>query len=136
VHHLDQTFIGSLGCSSTGAGGAGLQLIGVDSNGMMSVDKQTGFQDPKGWMPEVSHFAVSLVPAVKEQTSLRNSLYMSFVPIARDKSVTVVMGVSAVRSNGAEGPVHHEVGDGHGRRSPSGTRERARRRPRGDARTD
>ena len=23
-----------------------------------------GFQDPKGWMPEVSHFAVSLVPAV------------------------------------------------------------------------
>jgi MYXO-CTERM domain-containing protein len=126
-----QTFMGSLGCSSTGAGGAGLQLISVDSNGMMSVDKQNnlmpvmwqcdtawlaykglrnprdqgreflhtlgnvpnpGFQDPKGWMPEVSHFAVSLIPAVKESTSTRNSLFMSFAPIAWDKNVTVVMG--------------------------------------------
>ncbi len=126
-----QTFMGSLGCSSTGAGGAGLQLIAVDSNGMMSIDKvnnlmpvmwqcdtawlsykglrnprdqgrdflhtlgnvvNPGFQDPKGWMPEVSHFAVSLVPSVKDSTSLRNSLYMSFAPIAWDKSVTVSMG--------------------------------------------
>jgi MYXO-CTERM domain-containing protein len=126
-----QTFMGSLGCSSTGAGGAGLQLISVDSNGMMSVDKQNnlmpvmwqcdtawlsykglrnprnqgrdfihtlgnvpnpGFQDPKGWMPEVSNFAVSLVPAVHDSTAIRNSLYMSFAPIAWDKSVTVSMG--------------------------------------------
>ncbi len=126
-----QTFMGSLGCSSTGAGGAGLQLISVDSNGMMSVDKQNnlmpvmwqcdtawlsykglrnprdqgrdflhtlgtvpnpGFGDPKGWMPEVSHFAVSLVPAVHDTTAIRNSLYMSFAPIAWDKSVTVSMG--------------------------------------------
>jgi len=126
-----QTFMGSLGCSSTGAGGAGLQLISVDQNGMMSVDKQNnmmpvmwqcdtawlaykglrnprdqgreflhtlgnvpnpGFQDPKGWMPEVSHFAVSLVPAVHDNTAIRNSLYMSFAPIAWDKNVTVSMG--------------------------------------------
>jgi MYXO-CTERM domain-containing protein len=138
-----QTFIGSLGCSSTGAGGAGLQLIGVDSNGMMSVDKvnnmmpvmwqcdtawlsykglrnprdqgrdflhtlgsvpNPGFKDPKGWQPEVSHFAVSLVPAVKEQTSLRNSLYMSFVPIAWDKSVTVVMSGTVDVSQIPSGP--------------------------------
>ncbi|HEX8792458.1 MAG TPA: hypothetical protein VF765_16025 [Polyangiaceae bacterium] len=138
-----QTFIGSLGCSSTGAGGAGLQLIGVDSNGMMTVDKvnnmmpvmwqcdtawlsykglrnprdqgrdflhtlgsvpNPGFQDPKGWQPEVSHFAVSLVPAVKEQTSLRNSLFMSFVPIAWDKNVTVVMSGSVDVSQIPSGP--------------------------------
>ena len=126
-----QTFMGSLGCSSTGAGGAGLQLISVDQNGMMAIDKQAnlmpvmwqcdtawlaykglrnprdqgreflhtlgdvpnpGFQDPKGWMPEVSHFAISLVPAVHDKTSLRNSLFMSFAPIAWDKNVTIVMG--------------------------------------------
>ena len=43
-------------------------------------------------MPEVSHFAVSLVPAVHNTTAIRNSLYMSFAPIAWDKSVTVSMG--------------------------------------------
>ena len=138
-----QTFIGSLGCSSTGAGGAGLQLIGVDSNGMMSVDKvnnmmpvmwqcdtawlsykglrnprdqgrdflhtlgsipNPGFQDPKGWMPEVSHFAVSLVPAVHDQTATRNSLYASFVPIAWDKNVTVVMSGAVDVSEIPSGP--------------------------------
>jgi MYXO-CTERM domain-containing protein len=138
-----QTFIGSLGCSSTGAGGAGLQLIGVDSNGMMSVDKvnnmlpvmwqcdtawlsykglrnprdqgrdflhtvgsipNPGFQDPKGWMPEVSHFAISLVPAVHDDMATRNSLYMSFAPIAWDKSVTVTMGAAVDVSQIPAGP--------------------------------
>jgi hypothetical protein len=138
-----QTFMGSLGCSSTGAGGAGLQLISVDSSGMMSVDKQNnlmpvmwqcdtawlsykglrnprnqgrdflhtlgnipnpGFQDPKGWMPEVSHFAVSLVPAVHDAAAIRNSLYMSFAPIAWDKSVTVSMGEAVEVSQIPAGP--------------------------------
>lgn len=138
-----QTFMGSLGCSSTGAGGAGLQLIAVDSNGMMSVDKvnnvmpvmwqcdtawlsykglrnprnqgrdflhtlgnvaNPGFQDPKGWMPEVSHFAVSLVPAVHDSTAIRNSLYMSFAPIAWDKNVTVSMGEAVDVSQIPAGP--------------------------------
>jgi MYXO-CTERM domain-containing protein len=35
-----QKFMASMGCSSTGAGGAGIQLIGVDANGMMTVDKE------------------------------------------------------------------------------------------------
>ncbi len=138
-----QTFMGSLGCSSTGAGGAGLQLISVDSNGMMSVDKQNnlmpvmwqcdtawlsykglrnpqnqgrdflhtlgnvpnpGYGDPKGWMPEVSNFAVSLVPAVHDTTAIRNSLYMSFAPIAWDKSVTVSMGEAVDVSQIPAGP--------------------------------
>jgi MYXO-CTERM domain-containing protein len=138
-----QTFMGSLGCSSTGAGGAGLQLIAVDSNGMMTVDKQNnllpvmwtcdtawlsykglrnprdqgrdflhtlgsvpnpGFQDPKGWMPEVSHFAISLVPAVHDDMATRNSLYMSFAPIAWDKSVTVTMGAAVDVSQIPAGP--------------------------------
>lgn len=137
------TFIGSLGCSSTGAGGAGLQLISVDNNGMMSVDKvnnlmpvmwqcdtawlsykglrnprdqgrdflhtvgsipNPGFQDPKGWMPEVSHFAVSLVPAVQNPQATRNSLFMSFVPIAWDKNVTVVMSGAVDVSEIPAGP--------------------------------
>ena len=63
-----------------------------------------GFQDPKGWMPEVSNFAVSLVPAVKESTSIRNSLYMSFAPIAWDKSVTVSMGEAVDVSQIPTGP--------------------------------
>jgi hypothetical protein len=138
-----QTFIGSLGCSSTGAGGAGLQLISVDQNGMMSVDKinnmlpvmwqcdtawlsykglrnprdqgrdflhtigsipNPGFQDPKGWMPEVSHFAVTLVPAVHDPQATRNSLYASFVPIAWDKNVTVVMSGAVDVSEIPAGP--------------------------------
>jgi MYXO-CTERM domain-containing protein len=138
-----QTFMGSLGCSSTGAGGAGLQLISVDSNGMMSVDKQNnlmpvmwqcdtawlsykglrnpqnqgrdflhtlgnvpnpGYGDPKGWMPEVSNFAVSLVPAVVDSTAIRNSLFMSFAPIAWDKSVTVSMGEAVNVSQIPTGP--------------------------------
>lgn len=146
-----QTFIGSLGCSSTGAGGAGLQLIGVDSNGMMSVDKvnnlmpvmwqcdtawlsykglrnprdqgrdflhtmgsipNPGFKDPKGWMPEVSHFAVSLVPAVHDPQADRNSLYMSFVPIAWDKNVTVVMSGAVDVSAIPAGP-SQTVGSGN-----------------------
>lgn len=154
-----QTFIGSLGCSSTGAGGAGLQLIGVDANGMMTVDKvnnmmpvmwqcdtawlsykglrnprdqgrdflhtlgsiaNPGFQDPKGWMPEVSHFAVSLVPAVHDQTATRNSLYASFVPIAWDKNVTVVMSgavdVGAIPSGPS--PTIGSGGSGSGNNGP------------------
>jgi MYXO-CTERM domain-containing protein len=138
-----QTFMGSLGCSSTGAGGAGLQLISVDSNGMMTIDKQNnlmpvmwqcdtawlsykglrnpqnqgrdflhtlgnvpnpGFQDPKGWMPEVSNFAVSLVPAVVDSTAIRNSLFMSFAPIAWDKNVTVTMGEAVNVSQIPTGP--------------------------------
>ncbi len=138
-----QTFMGSLGCSSTGAGGAGLQLISVDSNGMMSVDKQNnlmpvmwqcdtawlsykglrnpnnqgrdflhtlgnvpnpGYGDPNGWMPEVSNFAVSLVPAVVDSTAIRNSLFMSFAPIAWDKSVTVTMGEAVPVSQIPTGP--------------------------------
>jgi hypothetical protein len=127
------TYMASLGCSSTGAGAAGMQLISVDSNGMMSVDKMNnmlpvmwqcdtawlaykglrnprdqgreflhtlgnvpnpGFGDPKGWMPEVSHFAVSLIPAVHDSSATRNSLYASFVPIAWDKTVQVSMGAA------------------------------------------
>jgi MYXO-CTERM domain-containing protein len=138
-----QTFMGSLGCSSTGAGGAGLQLISVDSNGMMTVDKQNnllpvmwqcdtawlsykglrnpqnqgrdflhtlgnvpnpGYKDPKGWMPEVSNFAVSLVPAVANSTAIRNSLFMSFAPIAWDSSVTVTMGEAVDVSQIPTGP--------------------------------
>jgi hypothetical protein len=128
-----QTFMASLGCSSTGAGGAGLQLISVDQNGMMTVDKANnmlpvmwqcdtawlsykglrnprdqgrdffhvlgnvanpGFGDAKGWMPEVSHFAVSLVGAVHDASATRNSLYASFIPIAWDKNVQVSMGAA------------------------------------------
>jgi len=63
-----------------------------------------GFQDPKGWMPEVSHFAVSLVPAVHDQTATRNSLYASFVPIAWDKNVTVVMSGAVDVSEIPAGP--------------------------------
>lgn len=146
-----QTFMGSLGCSSTGAGGAGLQLISVDSNGMMSVDKQNnlmpvmwqcdtawlsykglrnpqnqgrdflhtlgnvpnpGFQDPKGWMPEVSNFAVSLVPAVVDSTAIRNSLFMSFAPIAWDKNVTVTMGEAVPVSQIPTGPSPTAGGNG------------------------
>lgn len=127
------TYMASLGCSSTGAGGAGLQLISVDTNGMMTVDKANnmlpvmwqcdtawlsykglrnprdqgrdffhvvgnianpGFADPKGWMPEVSHFAISLVGAVKDASATRNSLYASFIPIAWDKNVQVSMGAA------------------------------------------
>jgi MYXO-CTERM domain-containing protein len=138
-----QTFMGALGCSSTGAGAAGIQLIGVDSNGTMTVDKQNnmlpvmwqcdtawlsykglrnpnnqgrdflhalgsvpnpGFQDPKGWMPEVSHFAIAAVPAVKDQTSLRNSLFLSFIPIAWDKNVQVSMGAAVDVNSIAAGP--------------------------------
>ena len=138
-----QRFMASMGCSSTGAGAAGLQLISVDSNGMMSVDKENnmmpvmwqcdtawlsykglrnprdqgrdflhtlgdvvnpGFQDPKGWMPEVSNFAVSLVPAVVNSTATRNSLYMSFIPIAWDKSVQVTMGGAVDVSQIPAGP--------------------------------
>jgi MYXO-CTERM domain-containing protein len=152
-----QTFIGSLGCSSTGAGGAGLQLVGVDSNGMMSVDKvnnmmpvmwqcdtawlsykglrnprdqgrdflhtvgsipNPGFQDPKGWMPEVSHFAVTLVPAVQNPQADRNSLYMSFVPIAWDKSVTVVMSGAVDVSQIPAGPSPTVGSGGGGSNSP------------------
>jgi len=137
------TYMASLGCSSTGVGGAGLQLISVDSNGMMAVDKANnmlpvmwqcdtawlsykglrnprdqgrdffhvlgnivnpGFGDPKGWMPEVSHFAVSLVGAVKDQTSTRNSLYASFIPIAWDKNVQVSMGAAVDASSIPNGP--------------------------------
>ncbi len=138
-----QTFMASMGCSSTGAGAAGLQLIGVDSNGMMTVDKENnllpvmwqcdtawlsykglrnprdqgrdfvhtlgnvanpGYGDPKGWMPEVSNFAISLVPAVANTTATRNSLYMSFIPIAWDKSVTVSMGAAVNVSQIPPGP--------------------------------
>jgi MYXO-CTERM domain-containing protein len=139
-----QTFMGSLGCSSTGAGAAGLQLIAVDNaTGKMTVDKlnnmmpvmwqcdtawlaykglrnprdqgreflhtvgsvpNPGFQDPKGWMPEVSHFAVSLIPAVKNMTATRNSLFMSFVPIAWDKNVQVSMGAAVDVSQIPAGP--------------------------------
>jgi MYXO-CTERM domain-containing protein len=138
-----QTFISSLGCSSTGAGGAGLQLISVDSNGMMTVDKENnllpvmwqcdtawlsykglrnpnnqgrdflhtlggvpnpGYGDPKGWMPEVSNFAISLVPAVHDSTAIRNSLYMSFIPIAWDKSVQVSMGAAVDVNSIPAGP--------------------------------
>jgi MYXO-CTERM domain-containing protein len=147
-----QRFMTSMGCSSTGAGAAGLQLIGVDSNGMMSVDKENnmmpvmwqcdtawlsykglrnpnnqgrdflhtlgdvpnpGFQDPKGWMPEVSNFAVSLVPAVHDSTATRNSLYMSFIPIAWDKSVQVTMGGAVDVSQIPAGP-SPQVGAGGG----------------------
>jgi MYXO-CTERM domain-containing protein len=146
-----QTFMGSLGCSSTGAGGAGLQLISVDSNGMMSIDKQNnmmpvmwqcdtawlsykglrnprdqgrdflhtlgnvpnpGFQNPHGWMPEVSNFAVSLVPAVNSSTDIRNSLFMSFAPIAWDKSVTVTMGEAVPVSQIPAGPSPTSGGTG------------------------
>jgi MYXO-CTERM domain-containing protein len=146
-----QTFMGSLGCSSTGAGGAGLQLISVDSNGMMSVDKQNnlmpvmwqcdtawlsykglrnpnnqgrdflhtlgnvpnpGYGDPKGWMPEVSNFAVSLVPSVNSPTDIRNSLFMSFAPIAWDKSVTVTMGEAVLVSQIPTGPSPTSGGSG------------------------
>jgi MYXO-CTERM domain-containing protein len=138
-----QKFIASMGCSSTGAGGAGLQLIGVDSNGMMSVDKENnmlpvmwqcdtawlsykglrnpnnqgrdflhtlgdvpnpGYGDPKGWMPEVSSFAVALVPAVHDSSATRNSLYMSVIPIAWDKSVQVSMGAAVDVSQIPPGP--------------------------------
>jgi MYXO-CTERM domain-containing protein len=146
-----QTFMGALGCSSTGAGGAGLQLIGVDGTGAMSVDKTNnlmpvmwqcdtawlaykglrnpqnqgreflhtlgnvanpGFQDPNGWMPEVSNFAVSLVPAVKDSTSTRNSLFMSFAPIAWDKNVTVTMGEAVDVSQIPTGPSPTSNGSG------------------------
>jgi MYXO-CTERM domain-containing protein len=138
-----QKFMTSMGCSSTGAGAAGLQLIGVDSNGTMTVDKENnmlpvmwqcdtawlsykglrnpndqgrdflhtlggvvnpGFQDPKGWMPEVSNFAISLVPAVHDASATRNSLYMSFIPIAWDKSVQVSMGGAVDVSQIPAGP--------------------------------
>jgi len=138
-----QKFIASMGCSSTGAGGAGIQLIGVDSNGMMSVDKENnmlpvmwqcdtawlsykglrnpnnqgrdflhtlgdvpnpGYGDPKGWMPEVSSFAVALVPAVHDASATRNSLYMSVIPIAWDKSVQVSMGAAVDVSQIPSGP--------------------------------
>ncbi len=138
-----QKFIASMGCSSTGAGGAGIQLIGVDSNGMMSIDKENnmlpvmwqcdtawlsykglrnpnnqgrdflhtlgdvpnpGYGDPKGWMPEVSSFAVALVPAVHDSSATRNSLYMSVIPIAWDKSVQVSMGAAVDVSQIPPGP--------------------------------
>jgi hypothetical protein len=137
------TYMASLGCSSTGAGAAGMQLISVDANGMMSVDKlnnmmpvmwqcdtawlaykglrnprdqgreflhvlgnvpNPGFGDAKGWMPEVSHFAVSLVPAVHNANAIRNSLYASFVPIAWDKNVQVSMGAAVDVSQIPAGP--------------------------------
>jgi MYXO-CTERM domain-containing protein len=75
-----------------------------------------GFQDPKGWMPEVSHFAVSLVPAVQNPQADRNSLYASFVPIAWDKNVTVVMSGAVDVSQIPSGPsptVGHAGGGGN-----------------------
>jgi hypothetical protein len=147
-----QTFMASLGCSSTGAGGAGLQLISVDANGMMTVDKANnmlpvmwqcdtawlsykglrnprdqgrdflhvvgnvanpGFGDAKGWMPEVSHFAVSLVGAVHDASATRNSLYASFIPIAWDKNVQVSMGAALDVSQIPSGP-SPTLGDGEG----------------------
>ena len=138
-----QRFITSMGCSSTGAGGAGIQLIGVDANGMMTVDKENnmlpvmwqcdtawlsykglrnprdqgrdflhtlgdvpnpGYGDPKGWMPEVSNFAIALVPAVHDASAIRNSLYMSVIPIAWDKSVQVSMGAAVDVSQIPSGP--------------------------------
>jgi hypothetical protein len=138
-----QTFIGSLGCSSTSAGGAGLQLIGIDSVGKMTVDKvnnllpvmwqcdtawlsykglrnpnnqgrdflhtlgsvpNPGYQNPNGWMPEVSHFAVSLVPAPLDGNATRNSVFASFVPIAWDPAVQVIMGTTVDVSQIPPGP--------------------------------
>jgi MYXO-CTERM domain-containing protein len=137
------TFMGSLGCSSTGVGGAGLQLISVDSNGMMTVDRENnlmpvmwtcdtawlaykglrnpnnqgreflhtlgnvpnpGFQNPQGWMPEVSSFAVSLIPATVNNTATRNSLYASFIPIAWGADVQVSMGAAVDVSQIPAGP--------------------------------
>jgi MYXO-CTERM domain-containing protein len=137
------TFMGALGCSSTGVGGAGLQLISVDSNGMMTVDHENnlmpvmwtcdtawlaykglrnpnnqgreflhtlgnvpnpGFQNPQGWMPEVSNFAVSLVPATVNDTATRNSLYASFIPIAWGADVQVSMGAAVDVSQIPPGP--------------------------------
>jgi MYXO-CTERM domain-containing protein len=138
-----QRFMGSLGCSSTGVGGAGLQLISVDSNGMMTVDHENnlmpvmwqcdtawlaykglrnprdqgreflhtlgdvvnpGFKNPQGWMPEVSNFAVSLIPAVHDSTATRNSLYASFIPIAWGADVQVSMGAAVDVSQIPPGP--------------------------------
>jgi MYXO-CTERM domain-containing protein len=138
-----QTFVGSLGCSSTSAGGAGLQLIGIDTVGKMTVDKvnnllpvmwqcdtawlsykglrnpnnqgrdflhtvgsvpNPGYQNPNGWMPEVSHFAVSLVPAPFDGNATRNSVFASFVPIAWDPAVQVIMGTTLDVSQIASGP--------------------------------
>ncbi len=137
------TFIGSLGCSSTSAGGAGLQLIGVDSVGKMTVDKvnnllpvmwqcdtawlsykglrnpnnqgrdflhtlgsvpNPGYQNPNGWMPEASHFAVTLVPAPVDTNANRNSVFMSFVPVAWDPAVQVIMGTTVDVQQIAPGP--------------------------------
>jgi MYXO-CTERM domain-containing protein len=63
-----------------------------------------GYQNPNGWMPEVSHFAVSLVPAPFDGTSTRNSVWASFVPIAWDPAVQVIMGTTLNVSQIPAGP--------------------------------
>jgi hypothetical protein len=130
-----QTFAAFMGCSSTGAGGAGLQMVALDTAGkIQQLDRQAGllpvasncdtaylsnrglrnpndqgrdfvrhignvvnpgFNNPRGWMPEVSHFTIATVPAVDPKASqdpqARNSLYMSFVPSAWAKGLQVAM---------------------------------------------
>ncbi len=137
------TSVASIGCSSTGSGGAGLQMVQLSAAGMIQpMDKQGGllpvatqcdtaylanaglrnprdqgrdfirhigsvanpsFNQPHGWMPEVSHFAVAMIPAVDPSKSndpqARNSLYMSFIPTAWMQGIQVTMsGVVNVSS--------------------------------------
>jgi MYXO-CTERM domain-containing protein len=127
--------VAAIGCSSTGSGNAGLQMVSFDAAGKIAFDKQAGllpvaplcdttylanlglrnpmvqgrdfirhvggvknpgFGDPKGWMPEVSHFTVAAIPAVDPQDAkspaAKNSLYLSFIPVGYKKGVTVTVG--------------------------------------------
>ncbi len=154
-----QTFVGHLGCSSTGGGAAAIQMVGVDQvKGIQMLDSTArqsqllpvswscdsawlsnkglrnpndqgrdfiraisgvanpGYQVPGGWMPEASSFLVTSVPFVRGQANgggggggdgggakytndggtelQRNSLHLSFLPVAWDPKVQVVMSAS------------------------------------------
>jgi len=55
-------------------------------------------------MPEVSNFAIALVPAVHDAMAIRNSLYASIVPIAWGTDVQVSMGAAVDVNSIPTGP--------------------------------
>jgi MYXO-CTERM domain-containing protein len=165
------TYVGHVGCSSTGAGSAGAQMVAVDPvKGIAALDSTTrqnqllpvswgcdsawlankglrnpndqgrdfiraignvknpGYQIQGGWMPEASNFMVVTVPMVRmhDKSTLsgdagspqyagngpdggpgkeyqRNSLHLSFVPVAWDPKVQVVMSGAVDSANVSPG---------------------------------
>ena len=101
-----QTFIGSLGCSSTGAGGAGLQLINVDANGMMSARQ--------GQQHDASHVAVRYRMALLQGTSQSEQSRPRLPPHTRQRPQPGLPGPQRMDARGIA-LRHHSRSFGEGR---------------------